>query len=492
MIAPLSVFSGAIKAQGQEDRSVGQTVKNLPNIIILLPDQLRAHSLGCMGNSDVITPNIDRLASEGILLRNTFSNTPVSCPARAILLTGKYAHQNGMVANDLRLRESETTLAEILASAGYTTGYIGKWHLDGGWRYPGFIPPGDRRQGFEYWAANECSHNHFNNTYFRDEPTPLPLGKYETEAWTDIAIQYLKTHSSGTRPFFLMVSYGPPHDPYKAPPNYEILYDSASLTMRPNWVSGLQNGSRKDIASYYASITAIDDQVGRLMYALEELDLDKNTILIFISDHGDQLGSQGAFFKRQPWEESVHVPGIVKYPEKIKPGQETDALISLVDFAPTILGLCGLKPGKDMQGSDLSDFIVGKSRKTPASSFFQIFGPAEAPAGWRGIRTKQYMYARFADKPWVLYDMTVDPYQMNNLVDDPASEKMLSMLDKMLLKKMRQTGDSWSNDWTSLVESGQFDEMDLFLYDDTFYSISDYLKWKEENPDAKPKFKIKK
>ena len=118
-----------------------------PNILFILPDQLRAQALGCMGNPDVKTPHIDKLAAQSILFRNAFANTPVCCPARAIMLTGKYTHKNGKVANDLRLREEEVTIAELLRDAGYRTGFIGKWHLDGGPREPGFVPPGPRRQG---------------------------------------------------------------------------------------------------------------------------------------------------------------------------------------------------------------------------------------------------------------------------------------------------------------------------------------------------------
>src|SRR3982750_1971139 len=145
-----------------------------PSVLIVMPDQLRGQSIGCMGDPDASTPHLDRLAGRGVLFRNTFANTPVCCPARAILLTGRYAHRNGMVANDLRLRESETTLAEVLAASGYRTGFVGKWHLDGGPRLPGFVPPGPRRQGFEYWAANECDHRPFDTHYFRDDSSPIP------------------------------------------------------------------------------------------------------------------------------------------------------------------------------------------------------------------------------------------------------------------------------------------------------------------------------
>src|SRR3954470_1828252 len=208
-----------------------------PSILLILPDQMRGQALGCMGDPDVKTPNLDRLASQGVLFRRTFANTPVCCPARAILLTGKYAHKNGMVANDLRLRESEPTLAELLASEGYHTGFIGKWHLDGGPRLPGFVPPGARRQGFQFWAANECDHRHFRPTYFRDTDRPITEGRFEPEVWTDRAVEFLK--QAGEDPFFLSVSMGPPHDPYGAPEKFMKLYDPPRLTMRPNWVEGV-------------------------------------------------------------------------------------------------------------------------------------------------------------------------------------------------------------------------------------------------------------
>ena len=178
---------GALGCEPRKDESDGPL-----NVLFLFPDQMRAQAMGCMGNPDVKTPNLDRLAREGLLFRNHLANSPVCCPARAIILTGKYAHTNGMIANDLRLRESETSMAELFAEAGYRTGFVGKWHLDGGPRQPGWIPPGARRQGFEFWAANEVSHAHFDTHYFRDDPEPIPIKSFETEAWTDLGIEFLR------------------------------------------------------------------------------------------------------------------------------------------------------------------------------------------------------------------------------------------------------------------------------------------------------------
>src|SRR5262249_6715214 len=150
----------------------------------------------------------------------TVANSPVCCPARAAILTGAYASRNGMIANDLRLRESAITLGALFSEAGYRTGYIGKWHLDGGPRVPGFGPPGPLRRGFPFWAANECWHNYFYGWYFRDENVPIITTKYEPKGWTDIAIEFLYENQDQEQPFFLMLSPGAPHDPYIVPEEY--------------------------------------------------------------------------------------------------------------------------------------------------------------------------------------------------------------------------------------------------------------------------------
>ena len=308
-----------------------------PNIILLLPDQMRASAMGIAGNPDVQTPHIDRMARDGIRFKRTYANVPVCCPARAMLLTGTYPHVNGMVANDLRLRESETTIAELLRDAGYRTGFVGKWHLDGGPREPGYVPPGPRRQGFDFWAAYECHHQHFLPYYFRDTPEMILVRKYEPEASADFAVEFLKGRK-GEQPFFLMMQMGPPHDPYGAPDDYMKRYDPAKLTLPASWQPNSENnpggnaippkyrrpdtpgatyvrtGGREEIAAYYAAITAIDDQVGRLLQTLKETGQDENTIILFTSDHGDMLGSHGMRRKRKPYEESAGVPGILRWP----------------------------------------------------------------------------------------------------------------------------------------------------------------------------------
>lgn len=460
---------------------VAQAAASRPNIIFLMPDQHRYHTVGCLGDEQAHTPNIDRLASDGMILENTFANTPVCCPARSILLTGQYCHRNGMVANDLRLRESSVSFAKVLRAGGYRTGFVGKWHLDGGKRLPGFVPPGERRQGFEYWAANQCSHMHFRNTIFRDTPDPIVLDKFETDGYADYAIDFLKQAGADRRPFYLTVQWGPPHDPYKAPEEYARRYDPAKLKMRPNWRAADSAPGQQAIAQYYAMVTAVDDAVGRILRSVDELGLRENTIVLYASDHGDMLGSQGQRLKRKPWEESIRVPGILRWPGRVKAGSRNDTFFTHVDFAPTLLGLAGLAAPKEMQGKNhASAFLKGK--RGAESAFFQIFGPFAGdgtPAGWRGVRTEEYMYARFPDKPWVLYDLRKDPYQMRNLADDPGARKIQAAMEKKLLHWMEETGDRWDYNWTAPVE----DNGRLYRHR-TFYTVPEYLQWAQENPTA--------
>ena len=293
-----------------------------PNILVLAPDQFRGMDLGVMGNPDVQTPNMDNLASEGVLLENTFANCPVCCPARGTLLTGRYAHAHGVAVNDAPLPNSEVTIAEILKEDGYRTGFVGKWHLEGGKRLPGFVAPGPRRQGFDYWAANICSHDYWRMQYFRDDPTPIDMPDYSAETFTDEAVEFLARESD--QPFCLYLQWGPPHNPYVAPPEYMNLYDPDALTMRDNWKPDTRLGSRNDIAGYYSAITFIDNEVGRILNVLAESGHRENTIVLLTSDHGDMLGSHGRYLKRKPWEESIRVPGILRYPAAGRAGSNAE------------------------------------------------------------------------------------------------------------------------------------------------------------------------
>lgn len=458
--------------------------------------------MGSAGNLDVKTPHIDRLAAEGVRFRRTYANVPVCCPARAILMTGTYPHVNGMVANDLRLRESEVTIAEILRDAGYRTGFVGKWHLDGGPRLPGFIPPGPRRQGFEFWAAYECHHQHFIPWYFRDTPEMILVPKFEPEASCDFAVEFLKTQPRD-QPFFLTVQMGPPHDPYGAPDKYLKQYDADKLTMRENWqpdsevssarpgiptnlrrpgmpqATYVKTGGKEEVAAYYAAITAVDDQVGRLLQTLKETSRDNDTIILFTSDHGDMLGSHGLRRKRKPHEESAGVPGLMRWPAHIPKGRVVDTLFSHVDMPPTLLALAGIEVPKRMQGSDLSRVALGLTTEGPDAVLLQIFvpfTPDQIHTPWRGIITDRYTYARYESAPWVLYDNQNDPWQLTNLAANPLHAKLVHELNQKLTALMKSKGDAWSFNSNELVE-----EAGRLYGRQTFYTVQEYLDWVNAN-----------
>jgi arylsulfatase A-like enzyme len=418
--------------------------KTPPNILFIMPDQWRGMDLGCMGNSQVRTPNIDRLASQGINFTNAVANCPLCTPARAILQTGRYPHENGMQVNDVPLPLNERGLGTILHERNYLTGFVGKWHLHGGVRMPGFVPPGPRRHGFDFWAANICNHDYFNQQYFRNNPTPIHMQTYEVPAWTDLAIEFLEKAQSGTQPFCLYVDYGPPHDPYQVPPGYEGLYHPAGIQLRPNWQPGAPVfGLAPDIVGYYSAIACLDTQIGRLLARLNDLGLAQNTIVVFTSDHGDMLGSHGTYSKRKPWEESVRVPAIMRMPEVIPAGVTSDAPFSHVDMVPTLLGLSGMRPEPQMQGFDYSSYLRGQSSTTPTFAHLMMYSQTEGGEfpPWRGIRSRKLKYARFQNKPWMLYDLEHDPYEMNNLLKSQSAPPELEHHVNWL---MTTTRDSWT------------------------------------------------
>ena len=426
-----------------------------PNILVLMPDQWRAMDLGAMGNAEVKTPNMDALAAGGALLRNVTANCPVCCPARGTLLTGRFGHEHGVDVNDAPLPDREVSIAEVARENGYRTGFVGKWHLEGGNRLPGYVKP-ERRQGFEFWAANICSHRYWNMHYFRDDSEPIPIDGYSASAFTNEAIDFIRRDPA--RPFLAYVQWGPPHNPYVAPPKYMNLYDPDLLTMRPNWKGavkldrGRAMGGRRDIAGYYAAITFLDDEVGRIVEALKATGQFENTIILITSDHGDMLGSQGTVLKRKPWAESLQVPGIVHHPAAVPGGQSLSLPVSHADMVPTLLGLARMASPEGVSGLDLSAHLLAPGHggdpgaEAPASVYAQSYTPTERSEfpPWRGVRTERYTFARRESGPWLLYDNDEDPFQMDNLAGKPEHAELQARLDALTMEWFERTGDSWT------------------------------------------------
>ena len=416
-----------------------------PNLLFVFADQMRGQDMGCAGNVAVRTPVLDRLAAEGMYFVRAFANAPVCTPSRGAILTGRYAHQHLAVANDLPLGPDETTIAHVLRDAGYRTGYVGKWHLDGMPRDK-FTPPGPRRFGFDFWAAWNCDHRYFGGRVYRDSPEPVLLEGYEPAAQTDLALEFLR--SDDGRPWCLFLSWGPPHNPYeKAPERYRAMYDPARVALRPNVPDLCAERARRDLAGCWAHVTALDAELGRLLAALEASGQAGRTIVVFTSDHGDMLGSQGRQRKEQPWEESVRVPLLVRWPGRVPAGRTSAALVSTVDLAPTLLGMMGLEVPARMTGADLAPLVRGRADAGPAAVLLQEIVPLDeglyqGVGEWRAIRTPRYTYARRRwGEPWLLYDNEADPYQQANLAASAEHRGLREQLEAELGRLLAAAGD---------------------------------------------------
>ena len=384
--------------------------------------------MNCMGDPQVITPNLDKLASQGLMTTNMIAASPVCTPYRGQLMTGRYGHATGVVHNDIKLPNSETTIADQIKKRGYHTGYIGKWHLAGHRNNP--VAKEDRRN-WDFWAVRNCSHAHFDPEYWvNDESEAVTVDGWEPEVQTDVAIEYIRKQKNN--PFFLMVSYGPPHNPYKAPDRFVKQYDGRKLEDRPN-VPPRDKKDQDQLLHYNAMISSLDECVGRISKELEQTGLADNTIFVFTADHGDMLGSQGHRLKQRPWEESINVPFIIRQPGKIKAGQKRDWIVSSVDLMPTLLGLCGAEIPDFVQGIDHTNQFHGRADETRDSAFlFNTHNGGGPGCDWRGIRTKNWVYAYHMEGDWILYDLNKDPYQLNNLVDQSTYKFKRDELRKRL------------------------------------------------------------
>jgi arylsulfatase A-like enzyme len=416
----------------------------------------------------VQTPVLDRLAAEGVRFSRACSNMPVCTPARGSLLTGCWPQRHRALGNDLPVDPAMPSIARALGREGYACGYAGKWHLGGIPRYRR-IPPGPERLGFDdFWAVWNCHHDYFRPKYYRDGASaPVLLeGRYEPEVQTDLVLDWLRDRDGGAagasgenggaggagerggdeRPFCLFLAYGPPHSPYRPlPPGGEGRYDPAALTLRPNCADAPQ--TRRDLAAYYAHVSAIDSQIGRLVAYLEATDRLDDTLIVYSADHGTMLDSHGIKYKQWPYEESIGIPLVLRYGARVPAGAVDDRLIGIVDYAPTLLGLLGVPVPGAMQGRNLApggDLAAGER---PESLFLQEAvatdqGARQGVTPWRGVRTEAHTYARRVDGPWLLFDNVADPYQQRNLAAAPDAAALRDRLEAELATWMARIGDT--------------------------------------------------
>jgi arylsulfatase A-like enzyme len=420
-----------------------------PNILMIVADQWRAQAFGFAGDTNVRTPHLDRLERESVNFTQAVSGLPVCSPTRASLLTGQRPLTHGIFLNDLTLDPGATTIAKVLGSAGYDTGCIGKWHVDGHGR-SAFIPR-ERRQGFDYWKVLECTHAYNNSPYYADGPEKLKWDGYDAIAQTKDAQHYLAERAKTGRPFLLWLAWGPPHNPYEtAPAKYRAMYPPDKIVLRGNVPPEAQAKARENLAGYYAHCAALDDCIGELMTALQTTGLAENTIVVFTADHGDMLASQNVYRKQRPYEESARVPMLFRIPATlgINPGRR-EATMNTEDVMPTLLSLCRVPVPKTVDGFDFTGYLRGGADPSGGAALITCvapFGEYSRAAGgreFRGLRTAHHTYVRDLKGPWLLFDHDRDPWQLDNLVGKPEHAALQASLDAQLKQKLAEQHDDF-------------------------------------------------
>lgn len=459
-LLPVLACTGAEVTASAKDKDVER-----PNILIIYCDQLAAWTLGCYGGNEVTTPNIDRLASEGVLLTNFYANTPVSTPSRGCFMTGLYPTEHGAYKNDRQIRQDIPTFASELRDAGYCTGYAGKWHLDGNPKRPGWDLRGkdmgwtDRKAMYSFGHYKTIEDKGEGYPAFSSEVSPVPE-TYPTDWFTDRAIEFIDRHR--TDKFCFMLSIPDPHGPYLARHPYDKMFPEkdirfpSTLTEEPKCDNYLYHESRikvdkktgkteyqlilenlaKDKSEYFGMIKCIDDNVGRVIDFLKKEGLYDNTIIVFSADHGDMMGEHARMAKAVPFESAARVPFIVRYPARLK-AAVYDNVASAIDFYPTLLSLAGIERQGNISGHDMSVFMQNESSSEKAWHDVAFLRCYASSYPWICAVTDRYKLIYGAkEKPGeaLLLDRKADPEESVNFFHDPKYKKVVKRLSRDLKK----------------------------------------------------------
>lgn len=451
------------------------------NLLIVFPDQMRAQAQPFMGEDPVLTPTLDRFAKESVLFTQAVSNYPLCSPYRGSLMTGQYPFGHGVTGNcndrgtrfGVELKTSARCWSDVLKDSGYNLGYIGKWHLDSPRRpyvkcanntdteaWNEWTPP-ERRHGFDFWYAYGTYDDHLRPMYWdgrADRDGAHWVDEWGPEHEADLAIRYLKNEGGGyrrpDRPFALVVAMNPPHMPYdRVPQRYLDMYrdkPAGALCNRPNIPpAGTRWGDyyRKNIKGYLAMTTGVDEQFGRILHALRELNLEKNTLVLFTSDHGNCLGIHEEIAKNNSYAESMRIPFLLRWPGRIKPRRE-DLLLSTPDICPTLLDLMGFGAAipKTVEGTSYARTILTGRGARPSGQLYLRIPYGRPGLGSRGIRTSRYTLTLVreegSEERVTLFDDLKDPWQMRNIApDNPVFVR--EMIEEDLVPWLRKTRDPW-------------------------------------------------
>lgn len=466
ILLPLLAAVPAVGAAASNDR---------PNVLIIHTDEHNFRTLGCYrqlmpraqaevwGDGVVVeTPNIDYLAKNGVICNRFYASTPVSSPSRSSFMTGLFPQQTDVVTNNIPMNDRVVTFAEDFSRAGYHTGYIGKWHLDGPDR-PGWCP--ERKFGFRdnefmvnrgHYKRIEKTDEGYDITY---DGKDLREDNFFTDFLTDKAVKYIRDHKSEN--FCCVVAYPDPHGPNVVRPPYDTMYShfkfqkpaTASKEMKgvPTWARG--NGHMEDMARYFGMIKCIDDNIGVILDELRRQDLLDKTIIIFTSDHGDLCGEHGRVNKGVPLEASAKVPFVISYPAGLPSGKVVDEVLSVVDFAPTILSLAGVETHAERAGRNFAPLLKGRKagRKWHDAVFVRGTDNGIDHKSWLTVVTRDYkltLSEEEVNRPW-LTDMNNDPDELVNCYDDPRYADVV----KRLLGELEEYGRKWNDkriDWPNI------------------------------------------
>jgi arylsulfatase A-like enzyme len=441
-----------------------------PNILYIMADDHAAHAISAYGSKINQTPNIDRLAQGGMKFTNCLVTNSICTPSRAAILTGKYAHINGVPVFN-RFDGSQPTLAKYLRAAGYHTGMIGKWHL--------FSDP----TGFDYW-------NILPGQGVYHDPVFIEMGRrqkhpgYCTDLITDFSLDFLKKRPKD-KPFFLMCHHKAPHRPWQPHPKYIAKWENVTVP-EPETINDNETNyaTRSDAAreatmrvdrdlnktdlkrdpppnlspaelkkwkyqrymhDYLACIDSVDEGVGRLLDYLDREGLANNTIVIYTSDQGFFLGDHDWFDKRFMYEESLRMPFLVRWPGHVKPGTVNDRMILNVDFAPTLLATAGQSVPADMQGRSFLPLLKGESPadwRTAMYYRYYHYPQDHKVQPHYGVRTDRYKLIYFNKiNQWELFDLQNDPHELHNLYADPAHATTVTALKDEMYRLKRELKD---------------------------------------------------
>lgn len=455
-----------------------------PNILFIFADQFRRQALGFMKQDQVITPNIDKFAQEALVFENAVSSCPLCSPYRACMFTGQYPLSNGVFTNcktglDIMLKENDICLSDILYNEGYSNGYIGKWHLDnpevnlcsqplsGAVNWDAYTPPGAKRHHFDFWYSYGADDNHFTPHYWKDTNEQIKINKWSVEHETDIAIEYINKNKD--KPFALFLAYNPPHSPYDlVPDKYMEAYKDIKIKFRENVIFESIHGhtfeefnyTKEDLElitkQYFAAITGIDENFGRIIQALKDNNIEDDTLIIFSADHGDMMGSHQLMGKHVWYEESIGVPFIMKWKNGSLVTGTTDVVFESTDIMPTLLKLISIDYPSTVEGKDISSIITSQNKyNSDKVAFLSAFPGREIfleefkkqnqnpkDFGWRAIRTKDYIfvidlgyYPECTTAHKFLYDLKKDIYQLNPIEYENSEYKdIINDLEKKLIE----------------------------------------------------------